>query len=56
MPEKRAEIGRSLTPKRSKAKKISEETMFDYLNFPDPSLYLVGFECYDGSVDESRPK
>lgn len=39
----RTEIGRSMTPRRTKANKIKEETMQDYLNFPDPQLYLVGF-------------
>ena len=26
--------------------------MFDYLNFPDPQLYLVGFVCFDTLVDD----
>lgn len=34
--EDRTEIGRSLTPRRSKANKIRAETMYDYVNFPDP--------------------
>lgn len=28
---------------------IMAETMQDYLNFPDPQLYLVGFESIDPS-------
>jgi hypothetical protein len=34
--DKREEIGRSVTHRRTKANKIKEESMFDYLNFPDP--------------------
>ena len=28
--------------------------MFDYLNFPDPSLYLVGFVCYDSGAHSEK--
>jgi hypothetical protein len=34
--DRKHEIGRSITPRKTKASKIKEETMFDYLNFPDP--------------------
>jgi hypothetical protein len=50
--EKQIEIGRSCSPRRSKANKIREETMFDYLNFPDPQLYLVGFVCIDNPAED----
>lgn len=50
--ENRTEIERSMTPGKSKSNKIREETMLDYLNFPDPQLYLIGFVCFDSlSID-----
>ena len=39
------DIGRSLTPRKTRASTIRAETMSEYLNFPDPSLYLIGFQC-----------
>ena len=45
--DNRTEIERSMTPGKSKTNKIREETMLDYLNFPDPQLYLVGFVCFE---------
>ena len=32
------------------------ETMQDYLNFPDPQLYLVGFESLDPNLVNSKFK
>ena len=40
-----SDLGRSLTPKRSKASQISGESQHEYLNFPDPQLYMIGFQC-----------
>ena len=40
-----SDLGRSLTPKRSRASQIGGESMHEYLNFPDPQLYMIGFQC-----------
>ena len=39
------DIDRSLTPNRTHEGKIKGETVQEYLNFPDPQIYLIGFEC-----------
>jgi hypothetical protein len=33
-----------------------QETMQEYLNFPDPQLYLVGFECPDACANCRRQR
>lgn len=38
-----ADLERSITPNRGNESAIDCETMEDYLKFPDPQKYLVGF-------------
>lgn len=37
------DLERSVTPNRGSVLQIENETIDDYLNFPDPQLYMVGF-------------
>jgi hypothetical protein len=37
------ELDRSLTPNRGSQIKIEQETIEDYLRFPDSQKYMVGF-------------
>lgn len=37
------ELDRSLTPNRGSQSKIEQETIEDYLRFPDSQKYMVGF-------------
>ena len=46
-------IDRSVTPSRSKEARINSETMLEYVNFPDPQLYMVGF-CMTPTSDFSN--
>jgi hypothetical protein len=38
-----ADLERSITPNRGTESTIESESMEDYLKFPDPQKYLVGF-------------
>lgn len=39
------DLERSITPSRGTENQIDTETMDDYLRFPDPRKFLVGFIC-----------
>lgn len=39
------DLERSLTPNRGTETAVDSETIEDYLKFPDPKKYLVGFIC-----------
>jgi hypothetical protein len=39
------DLERSVTPNRTSEVMIDNETIEDYVKFPDPWLYLIGFIC-----------
>jgi hypothetical protein len=39
------DLERSVTPNRGTENHIDSETIEDYLKFPDPLKYMVGFMC-----------